>query len=70
MIRKTYINKAGIKKVYEYDAKKYNVKRNKEICRLQRMKSYYKKRENFEKVEAIEMLINVAKRKAKIEKEE
>lgn len=64
---KKYIDKNGNEKIYNYDYseyyKKYNSKRNREICRLQKQKSYYKKTGRLDKVEAIDLLIRIEKRK-------
>lgn len=65
MNKKTYSDKNGNEKIYEYDDKKYNARRNKEIYRLQKLKHYYNKKGQKEKVEAIDILINLEKRKAK-----
>lgn len=70
MITRKYVKKDRTVSIYNYDDKKYNEKRNKEIYNLQRMKSYYKKRGNLEKMKSIELLINIAKRKEKMESEE
>lgn len=60
---KTYIKKDGTESVY--DNKKY--KRNEKIYKLQKLKSYYKKKGDMAKVEGCEILINLEKRRAKNE---
>lgn len=69
MIKKKYIDKNGNERIYTYETKKYNKeynsKRNKKIYRLQRMKSYYKKTGQLEKVKTLELLIQIEKRREK-----
>lgn len=64
---KKYIDKNGNERIYTYETSKYdknyNKKRNKKIYNLQKRKSYYKKIGNLEKVEALELLIAIEKRK-------
>ena len=64
-MKKEYIKKDGTKSIYNYDDRKYNKKRNKKITRLQKLKSYYKRIKNFEKVKSIDIMINIEKRKNK-----
>ena len=46
--------------------KQYNKKRNKTIHNLQKMKSYYKKIGNFEKMKTCQILIDIEKRKMEV----
>lgn len=62
-MKKEYIKKTGEKNIYTYSDKKYNDKRNKTICNLQKLKSYYKKTGNLEKMQSCQILINIEKRK-------
>lgn len=63
MLHKKYIDKNGNEKIYEYDSKKYDKNRNKKIYNLQRMKSYYKRKGELEKVKTVEILIGLEKRR-------
>lgn len=70
MSKRKYIDKNGNEKIYCYDykecQKKYNSKRNPEIYRLQKLKSYYKKMDRQDKVKAIDLLIDIEKRKGEM----
>ena len=67
MIKK-YIDKNGNEKIYKYDDNKYN--RNKEIYKLQKRKYYYQKKGELDKVKTLDILINIEKRKEKLNNEE
>lgn len=67
---KKYIDKDGNEKTYVYDDRKYNRKRNNEIYKLQRRKSYYKKKGDLERVKTLDILIGIEKRRMEIEKKE
>lgn len=63
MLHKKYIDKNGNEIIYEYDSKKYDKNRNKKIYNLQKMKSYYKRKGELEKVKTVEILIGLEKKK-------
>ena len=68
MIKK-YIDKNGNEKKYEYDDSKYNKnqrEKHHEIIKLQQKKSYYKKKGELEKVKTLDIMINIEKRKEKM----
>ena len=71
--KRKYIDKDGNERNYTYDYteydKEYNKNRNKNILRLQQQKSYYKRKGDFERVKTCELLINIEKRRNKIEEE-
>ena len=71
---KKYIDKDGNEKTYVYDDRKYygkyNQKRNNEIYKLQKRKSYYKKKGDLERVKTLDILIGIEKRRMEIEKKE
>lgn len=66
IIRKKYIDKNGNERNYEYEYD-YKTLRNKEIYKLQRQKWYYKKTGQTEKVKTIDLLIQIEKRRQKIQ---
>ena len=68
MIKK-YIDKNANERKYEYDGSKYNKnqrEKHHEIIKLQQKKSYYKKKGELDKVKAIDIMINIEKRKEKM----
>ena len=67
MIKK-YIDKNGNERIYKYNDSKYNKKNRKEhheIIKLQQKKSYYKEKGELDKVKALDIMINLEKRKEK-----
>ena len=65
-----YVDKNGNERryEYEYDTSKYH--RNNEIVKLQKRKTYYKKKGDLEKVKTLDILIGIEKRRMEIEKKE
>lgn len=59
----TYINKNGKEKKYEYQYDNSKWHRNNEIVKLQKRKTYYKKKGDLEKVKTLDILIGIEKRK-------
>ena len=69
MIIRKYIDKDGNERKYEYDCSKYNKnqrEKHHEIIKLQKKKSYYKKKGELDKVEALNIMIEIEKRKEKM----
>lgn len=64
---KKYIDKNGNERIYVYDSRKYNQKRNHEIYKLQKRKTYYKKKGDLEKVKTLDILIGIEKRRVEME---
>lgn len=61
MARKKYIDKNGNVKYYEYQDN--YPKNHPEIVKLHKQKTYYKKKGDLERVKAIELLIQIEKRR-------
>lgn len=64
-MKKEYVKKTGEKSVYDYTEynKEYSKKRNNNIYKLQKLKSYYKKTGNIEKMQSCQILIDIERRK-------
>ena len=64
-MKKEYVKKTGEKSVYDYTEynKEYSKKRNNNIYKLQKLKNYYKKTGNIEKMQSCQILIDIERRK-------
>ena len=72
MIRKhiyTYVDKNGNERKYEYEYDTSTWNKNNEIIKLQKRKSYYKKKGDLERVKTLDIMIGVEKRKEKMKGE-
>ena len=58
-----YVDKDGNERRYEYEYDTSKWHRNNEIVKLQKRKTYYKKKGDLEKVKTIDILIGIEKRK-------